>query len=604
MPSTHTIAVPPPPTLYVVARNGLDQHAYVLDKHRDEVYVHYLNTDKRMDEWIPETSLRPVPAESNVSNGTPTETVRRTTGTKRKRGHSSMSPSPDVNKDEAVSAEPIQEESTVIISEEDYDLEHHKRITAQRNFEKVHFGEWQIKTWYFSPYPLIETEIDDSMASSSTSLPSPTLQPPSSAPTPRAQRGGAFAKIPGVPRTTPRSHVRTSDLLAGGLGRQYVGPGGERATLWVCDMCFKYMADGLTWEMHKKQCTVKHPPGRKVYQRGAHTIWEVDGAKEKLYCQNLSLFGKLFIDVKTLFFDCDNFLFYILTDATSKADHMIGFFSKEKFSFDNYNLACIITLPPYQRQGYGMLMIEFSYELSRRAGTVGTPERPLSDLGLRSYLAYWVATLIRFLRRVLSALPPDTPKHVITTRGTFPDILNGYRSPSSMSSSGQEDGETSSVSASAKKKRKPVKGWDGEDGASDDNVNSNQQGFVDDAQFSNMRTFTTTMREDGGAETHVSVRCTLADMARATNLRVEDAAFALNECGLLAKRIQAKEAEKTEQMSLSERSVGASGDMEGGTGMAGVAAGDVIVLTRQMVEKVARERNVKKPCMDIAFVKL
>jgi len=64
-----------------------------------------------------------------------------------------------------------------------------------------------------------------------------------------------------------------------------------------------------------------------VYQRGAHTIWEVDGAKEKvraaqiamgssemvfliqreqLYCQNLSLFGKLFIDIKTLFFDCDN----------------------------------------------------------------------------------------------------------------------------------------------------------------------------------------------------------------------------------------------------------------------------------------------------------
>jgi hypothetical protein len=26
----------------------------------------------------------------------------------------------------------------------------------------------------------------------------------------------------------------------------------------------------------------------------------------QLYCQNLSLFGKLFIDIKTLFFDCDN----------------------------------------------------------------------------------------------------------------------------------------------------------------------------------------------------------------------------------------------------------------------------------------------------------
>ena len=94
----------------------------------------------------------------------------------------------------------------------------------------------------------------------------------------------------------------------------------------------------------------------------------------------------------------------------------------------------------------------------------------------------------------------------------------------------------------------------------------------------------------------MSVRCTLADIARATNLRVEDAAFALNECGLLVKRIQARDAGEKERNSI----MGA----EGGTGMAGVAAGDVIMLTRQMVENVAKERNVKKPCMDIAFVKL
>ena len=53
-------------------------------------------------------------------------------------------------------------------------------------------------------------------------------------------------------------------------------------------------------------------------------------------------------------------LFYILTDADSTRDHVLGFFSKEKVSYDDYNLACIVVLPPYQRMGYGMLLIEFS----------------------------------------------------------------------------------------------------------------------------------------------------------------------------------------------------------------------------------------------------
>ncbi len=55
--------------------------------------------------------------------------------------------------------------------------------------------------------------------------------------------------------------------------------------------------------------------------------------------------------------------------------------------------------------------------------------------------------------------------------------------------------------------------------------------------FTTQRTLETVQRDDGGAETHVEVRCTLAEIARATNLRIDDAAFALSECGLLARRI-------------------------------------------------------------------
>ena len=49
------------------------------------------------------------------------------------------------------------------------------------------------------------------------------------------------------------------------------------------------------------------------------------------------------------------FLFYVLTEEDEKTGKhsVVGYFSKEKFSMEEYNLACILTLPPYQRRGYG-----------------------------------------------------------------------------------------------------------------------------------------------------------------------------------------------------------------------------------------------------------
>lgn len=49
------------------------------------------------------------------------------------------------------------------------------------------------------------------------------------------------------------------------------------------------------------------------------------------------------------------------------------------------------------RQGYGKMLIDFSYLLSKVEEKVGSPERPLSDLGLISYRSYWKEVLLRYL---------------------------------------------------------------------------------------------------------------------------------------------------------------------------------------------------------------
>lgn len=63
-------------------------------------------------------------------------------------------------------------------------------------------------------------------------------------------------------------------------------------------------------------------------------MFEVDGREHKLYCQNLCLMAKLFLDHKTLYFDVDPFLFYVLCEIDKQGAHIVGYFSKEKESPD------------------------------------------------------------------------------------------------------------------------------------------------------------------------------------------------------------------------------------------------------------------------------
>jgi len=135
----------------------------------------------------------------------------------------------------------------------------------------------------------------------------------------------------------------------------------------------------------------------KYIERMVYRFFEIDGHVQKNYCRNLCLLSKLFLDHKTLYYDIDPFLFYVLCREEDDGLHMVGYFSKEKESVQGYNVACLLTMPYCQRMGYGRILIDFSYLLSKKEGLIASPEKPLSDLGLLSYRKYWKEKIFAYI---------------------------------------------------------------------------------------------------------------------------------------------------------------------------------------------------------------
>ena len=191
--------------------------------------------------------------------------------------------------------------------------------------------------------------------------------------------------------------------------------------LFICEFCLKYMESDIVAWRHKTKCPWKHPPGDEIYRDGKVMIFEVDGRKNPLYCQNLCLLAKLFLGSKTLYYDVEPFLFYVMTEYDELGCHFVGYFSKEKRPSSQNNVSCILVLPIHQRKGYGHLLIDFSYLLTRVENKTGSPEKPLSDMGLVSYRNYWRLVLCYHLRDFRPGDKIPSIKKISDDMGLTPD---------------------------------------------------------------------------------------------------------------------------------------------------------------------------------------
>ncbi len=264
--------------LIVLYRDGSERLVKIIERSSSETseyvnswqyYVHYLDFNRRMDEWITIQRIVSPPSIANENEIKKRQEETTLTSELALQDH-------DIRKLKRSKFEHSEGPTTVDELEHDehegideMSLKEHEEITKIKNVKNVLLGKHLMECWYFSPFP---------------------------------------------------KEIFTNN--------------NPIECLHFCEFTFRFFTSKEELNHYQnKPNLLRHPPGNEIYRDSEVSMFEVDGGTEKIYCQNICYFAKLFLDHKTLYYDVDAFLFYILCTRDERGYHPVGFFSKEKYYF-------------------------------------------------------------------------------------------------------------------------------------------------------------------------------------------------------------------------------------------------------------------------------
>ncbi|RUS22668.1 hypothetical protein BC937DRAFT_88003 [Endogone sp. FLAS-F59071] len=374
--------------------------AEIIQRRKDEnddepqFYVHYCGYDRRLDEWVPGDRISAVPVVEDAAAVEPAV----------------LTPPP----------------LTSASAEEGKELDKRRsRRIAKRKRDDVESED-------------MVSMINDSMyrpsSQSAISFPAPLPPPPpssppeprrlstrrrasSSAPTlaPISTATAAATRLPPPPAsavaTTPTvltpidilekereqaTKVRNVGSIVFGkyeIATWYYSPypdeyGDAVDKLWICEFCMKYMKEEMGLRVHRVRIKSTN---KAVSQCGSESYFEFLRDREATHSY-LRKFASSRADnciVRTSVFWRSSSWIIRLSTMTSKV--FCSIFSRKKTSGRGLWITWSGIFQKYASTN-------LRYELSKRQHTIGSPEKPLSDLGLLGYQSYWASVLLSILR--------------------------------------------------------------------------------------------------------------------------------------------------------------------------------------------------------------